>query len=147
MKPPPASSLNALRTMRSTRSVSRREVEFRRIAWSLGVRGYRVCPKLPGRPDMFFPGVRLAVFIHGCYWHRCPECDLNLPKANRDFWKDKFQRNIERDSLADSMLRHAGIRVEVIWEHELTNDPIKRARELASLLQELRGFRSKSQKP
>jgi DNA mismatch endonuclease, patch repair protein len=137
MKSPPASSLNALRTMRATRSVSRRELEFRRLVWSLGVRGYRVGAKLPGKPDMYFPGVRLAVFIHGCYWHRCPKCELQLPKANDEFWREKFARNVERDSWAASQLRQAGIRVETIWEHELMSDSHGRASELVALLHEL----------
>lgn len=138
MKPPPASSLNALRTMRSTRSVSRREVEFRRIVWSLGVRGYRVGPNLPGKPDMYFPGVRLAVFFHGCYWHRCPECDLALPRQNREFWASKFAANAERDARVIELLSVMGIHTETIWEHEAKDNPQDRARQLKARIQTIR---------
>src|SRR5688572_12165989 len=94
---PVASSLNALNTMRATRSVSELERRFRKELWRLGVRGYRLHPRLAGRPDLVFGPLRLAVFVNGCFWHRCPECDLPWPRNNAAFWREKLSRNVERD--------------------------------------------------
>jgi len=52
------------------------------------------------------------VFVNGCFWHRCPKCDLPLPKSNNDFWKAKFTRNVERDRLKGMRLRNLG------WDDE-----------------------------
>ncbi len=67
--------------------------------------------------DIAFPGARLAVFVDGCFWHRCPE-HATEPKANRDFWRAKLDRNVARDREVDRALRNAGWRVVRIWEHE-----------------------------
>lgn len=52
---------------------------------------------LPGNPDFIYPKNKLAVFVQGCFWHRCPRCRLSLPKTNQIFWKKKFEMNVERD--------------------------------------------------
>ena len=78
---------------------------------------------LPGRPDFVYPKTKLAVFLHGCFWHRCPECRFDLPKTNRDFWSRKFARNKERDAVAISELKGLGWDVIVVWEHELKANP------------------------
>ena len=76
------------------------EMILRKKLWSSGLRGYRLHLKeVPGRPDIAFPKRKLAIFVHGCFWHRCPHCNLPLPKSNREFWKNKFQRNIQRDKM------------------------------------------------
>ena len=119
---PAASSENARRTMQANRRVSRRELELRAAVRRAGLRGYRVASKLPGRPDLAFPGVRLAVFVHGCFWHRCPSCALAVPKANREFWTEKFRRNVERDDRAVAELAALGWDSMVVWEHDIRGD-------------------------
>jgi len=57
--------------------------------------------------------------VHGCFWHRCPKCNLDLPKSNVDYWSQKFERNVERDREKETMLRGIGWRVHTIWECEL----------------------------
>lgn len=131
---PVASSLNALRTMRATSSVSGLETRFRRSLWSAGARGYRCHPPLPGRPDIYFPRARLAVFVHGCYWHRCPKCDLLPPVANADFWSAKFAANADRDEAAQRALTKLGLEVVIVWEHDIRVDPTDRAAYLADLV-------------
>ncbi|GAB3826398.1 hypothetical protein GCM10028895_37350 [Pontibacter rugosus] len=75
------------------------ELTLRRALWQAGLRGYRVhWPKAPGKPDICFPGRRLAVFVHGCFWHRCPYCQPSFPKTNLLFWQDKFDKNQARDA-------------------------------------------------
>ena len=129
---PAPSSENARQTMRANRAVSRREVAFRKAAWEMGARGYRVHPRIPGRPDMYFPGLRLAIFIHGCFWHRCPACGLPEPKANAEFWRRKFEENLERDRRAGAELEQLGIEKMTIWEHEVRPSASLRARALAA---------------
>ncbi len=50
------------------------------------------------RPDIAFVGRRVAIFVHGCFWHRCPRCNYPLPKNNPEFWQAKFDRNVTRDA-------------------------------------------------
>lgn len=78
---------------------------------------------LPGNPDFIYPKRRLAVFVHGCFWHRCSRCNLPLPKTHRSFWKSKFERNVERDRLNRKELKHMGWKVIEVWEHEINKDP------------------------
>ncbi len=117
--------------MRANRRVSGAEIRFRRALWASGARGFRRGEQLPGRPDVIFPGVRLAVFVHGCFWHRCPTCDLREPKANAEFWRTKFEANLDRDRLAQAALRSTGWEVWTVWEHELRADTAAAARRLA----------------
>jgi DNA mismatch endonuclease, patch repair protein len=90
---------------------------------------------LPGSPDFVYPRSKLAIFVHGDFWHRCPTCDLPLPKIHAAYWKRKFERNIERDQLVRAELEGMGWRVMVIWEHEVRDDPslvAQRVRQLVS---------------
>ena len=97
------------------------ELKLRRALWKAGIKGYRLNWKhVPGRPDIAFVGKKIAIFVHGCYWHRCPECDLPLPKSNTKFWKEKFDRNIFRDKKKKRELTHLGWNVLEFWECEIT---------------------------
>ena len=78
------------------------------------------------RVDLVFPGPKVAVFVDGCFWHRCPEHG-NIPKANRDWWREKLNRNVARDRDTDAQLAAAGWSVVRIWEHELREDPVAAA--------------------
>ena len=73
---------------------------------------------LPGRPDFVLPKIKLAIFIDGCFWHKCPK-HFKKPKSNIAFWKKKIQDNIERDKLVNKKLRKLGWKVIRLWEHEL----------------------------
>jgi DNA mismatch endonuclease (patch repair protein) len=78
---------------------------------------------LPGRPDFAYRRQKVAVFVHGCFWHHCPECDLPYPKSNRGFWRRKFERNAERDKLVRLELEAMGWEVIEVWEHEVRDGP------------------------
>ena len=96
------------------------ELQVRRLIWALGGR-YRLNRKdLPGKPDIVLAGRRLAIFVHGCFWHG-HDCarGARVPKANRDYWVAKVGRNRTRDGASRSALEAAGWRVEVVWECEL----------------------------
>ena len=93
------------------------EVNFRKALRDAGLRNYLLHPKrVVGRPDVVFPRPRLAVFVHGCFWHRCPSCRLALPNSNREFWKRKFLLNRRRDARKERELKKAGWKVLTVWE-------------------------------
>jgi len=102
------------------------ELTLRKALWRLGYRGYRLHPKnIPGRPDIAFISRRVAVFVMGCFWHRCPKCNYKLPKTNRKFWKQKFDRNVERDKRKQTDLRRLGWKVLFVWECDLNKSPAR----------------------
>ena len=87
--------------------------------------GYRLdWAKAPGRPDIAFPGRKVAIFVNGCYWHRCPHCSPSVPRKNVEFWEAKFRRNVERDKRALAELEELGWLAITIWECELKRDRI-----------------------
>lgn len=122
--PPPASSEAIHRTMVSNRGKNTGpEKILRRALRRRGITGYRMNRKgVPGRPDVTFSEYRLAIFVNGCFWHRCPRCGLPLPKTNRAFWKRKFEMNVERDARKRKELKTAGWQVITIWECEIKSD-------------------------
>jgi DNA mismatch endonuclease (patch repair protein) len=110
------------------------ELIVRRLVWRLGGR-YRLNRQdLPGKPDIVLRGRRLAIFVHGCFWHGhdCPR-GARVPKANRDYWIAKVGRNRVRDAAARQALAAAGWRVETIWECELKDAAALEARMAAWL--------------
>ncbi len=111
------------------------ELTVRRLLTALGVR-YRLHRKdLPGKPDIVMAGRRLAIFVHGCFWHG-HDCarGARVPKANRDYWLGKVGRNRQRDGVSRAALEAAGWRVETIWECEMKDEAALKGR-LEALLQ------------
>ena len=123
---PPASSDAVRRSMQGNkRANTRPELIVRHRLRQAGLTGYRLQWKVPGRPDVAWPGKRVCVFINGCFWHRHPNCPLaSMPKSNVEYWTIKFDRNVERDAANLAALEDAGWRVHVIWECELRKDRI-----------------------
>ena len=75
---------------------------------------------LPGKPDIVLPKYKTVIFVHGCYWHRHQGCNkASTPKTNTEFWENKFQKNIERDTVVQQKLRDLGWKVIVVWTCEL----------------------------
>jgi len=97
------------------------EGKFAAILTRADVRGWKPGHEGFGSPDFVFPGLQLAIFIDGCFWHACPRC-FKLPESNTAFWRAKIQRNVRRDREVDRGLRHRSWTVLRIWEHEL-RDP------------------------
>ena len=99
------------------------ELTFRKALWTNGIRGYRLhWKKVPGRPDIAFPSKKIAIFINGCYWHRCPHCKPHLPKSNIEFWREKFRKNKLRDRKKSIDLEKEGWKVYTIWECQIKNN-------------------------
>lgn len=115
------------------------ELLLRAALGSMGVRGYSLDLKdLPGRPDIAFTRWRLAVLVHGCFWHRCPHCRPALPKRHRAFWKRKFELNAERDERKRRQLEAAGWEVLEFWECEVRRNAGDCARRVKGALLRIR---------
>ncbi len=99
------------------------ELLVRKALWSLGYR-YRIHYKeLPGKPDIALTRLKIAIFVHGCFWHRHKNCiEASKPKTNSEFWENKIRMNIERDKRNISLIKDLGWKVIVVWECELKND-------------------------
>lgn len=100
------------------------EVRLRKALWQAGIRGYRKHhSKLPGEPDIVYGKAKLAIFVHGCYWHQCTKCARNrTPATNREYWSSKFEANMARDLRHETELRVLGYEVIVAWECEIKAD-------------------------
>ena len=73
---------------------------------------------LAGRPDLFVPSLRLAIFVEGCFWHSCPRHG-KVPQTNVDYWIPKLEATVSRDRRVERRLRGQGISVWHVWEHDL----------------------------
>lgn len=119
---PHPSSPAARRTMQANRRRDTApEIQLRRELHRRGLR-YRVdMPVRAGgakaRPDLVFTRARVAVFVDGCFWHRCPEHGLE-PRANSTYWKPKLAANVARDARNNADLAREGWLVVRVWEHE-----------------------------
>ncbi|WP_139652586.1 very short patch repair endonuclease [Raoultibacter phocaeensis] len=122
---PKASSEAVHKSMVSNkRANTKPELLVRKRLRGAGLTGYRLQWKVPGRPDVAWPGKRVALFINGCFWHRCPHCNLPLPKSNIEYWHIKFERNVERDEKNLALLEELGWKVHVVWECQLKKKKI-----------------------
>lgn len=106
----------------------------------VGVKHVRHVKRLPGTPDIVVSSKRLAVFVHGCFWHGCPE-HYRPPQTRREFWLAKVMRTRRRDETAARALRLAGWKVVTVWEHENLKEA---AAGLAKLLRRLPSLGSAS---
>jgi DNA mismatch endonuclease, patch repair protein len=99
------------------------ELAVRRIAHRLGFRFRLHAKNLPGRPDLIFPKHRLALFVHGCFWHRHRGCRFAYrPKTRVRFWDTKFRSNVARDGKNVNQLEIMGWRVLIVWECEAEHE-------------------------
>jgi len=97
------------------------ELKLRSAIWKSGLR-YRVYYVVDGvSVDIVFPSKKIAVFIDGCFWHGCKKC-RNIPKTNKNFWKNKIEKTKIRDKKNDKKLRKKGWHVLHFWEHEINKD-------------------------
>jgi DNA mismatch endonuclease, patch repair protein len=100
--------------------------------WREGVH-YSLRSKLPGKPDIVLSRYKIAIFVDGCFWHRCP-LHGSFPKTNRLFWEKKITRNVARDTEVNSLLASSGWKVIRVWEHEIKRSRKKVVEYILSLL-------------
>lgn len=94
------------------------ERSVRKFLYKNGFR-YRINYHITGKPDIVFPGKRIAVFVNGCFWHRHGCRNSVMPKTNRVFWRKKLSANVSRDKKVEKILKKEGWSVYRIWECEL----------------------------
>lgn len=133
---PPASSPATHKTMKANRAKDTKpELSVRRLLREAGYPGYRLhWKKAPGRPDIAYPGRKVAIFVNGCFWHRCPHCSPPMPKSNEAFWEAKFAANRERDGRKTAELEAAGWTVFTVWECQTRSPTVALRDDLASAL-------------
>ncbi len=116
-----------MRRVRSKNTGPERKV--RSMLFALGLRFRLHSKDLPGTPDIILPKYRIAVLVHGCFWHRHPGCHRStLPSTRTEFWHAKFTRTIARDTEQCEALHAIGWRPVVIWECELRREDELRSR-------------------
>jgi len=82
---------------------------------------HQMHPKIKGSPDIILKNKKIAVFLHGCFFHKCPKCYVE-PKSNKNYWVPKITRNVSRDKKNLKALKLAGFKVLCVWEHEIKKD-------------------------
>lgn len=113
------------------------ELLLRSLLHRAGFR-FRVHAKdLPGKPDIVLPKYKVAIFVHGCFWHRHAGCrNATMPSTRAEFWSEKFRGNVERDARNIAAISDAGWSALTVWECDLKSDP---EAVVASLTTTLRG--------
>jgi DNA mismatch endonuclease, patch repair protein len=114
------------------------EILVRKYIFSKGFRYRKNVRKLPGTPDIVLSKYKTIIFIHGCFWHFHQECkEGRLPKSNVAFWKEKLDKNVERDTKNTALLESMGWKVIVVWECELKTVTLRKIR-LEKVIQEIK---------
>ena len=118
--PIPAKPITSAIMSRIRAKNTKPELLLRKMLRKARIREFKLhYDKVPGRHDICFPKKKLAIFVHGCYWHRCADCKPSLPKTHKKFWREKFKRNIRRDKQKQKALHKIGWSVITIWECQL----------------------------
>lgn len=135
--PPPTDKETRKRMTRQARRDTKPEILLRKALTKRGLRyriDYAPVQGVRSKADVVFPRLRLAIFVHGCFWHGCPE-HARPTKSNTKWWADKIGANRQRDEETTEKLEAAGWRVERVWEHE---PPDEAAERIAALVAEFR---------
>jgi DNA mismatch endonuclease, patch repair protein len=98
------------------------EITVRKFLFSQGFRYRKNDKRLPGKPDIVLPKYKTVIFVHGCFWHGHQNCKKSaLPQTNHEFWKNKIQKNIERDKSKQKELKKLGWKAITIWQCRIKN--------------------------
>lgn len=123
--PPPPTNEHVRKSMKGNkRANTKPELLVRQRLRAAGLVGYRLQWKVAGRPDIAWPGKKVALFVNGCFWHRCPYCQPPMPKSHVEYWQVKFAANVERDERNLAALKEQGWKVHVVWECQLRKKTI-----------------------
>ena len=113
------------------------ELLIRKSLTELGL-NYRLHRRdLPGTPDIVFSKSKLAIFVHGCYWHRHAGCEVGKPNKQVSLeWIERFNGIVKRDVMVKEKFRILNWRVYVAWECNILNNPLKEAQTIARLIED-----------
>ena len=121
---------------------SKAEVLLRHRLWKEGFRYRKHDKRLPGKPDLVFPGAKLIVFVDGDFWHGnawrlrgLPSLEALFP-TRTEWWVNKIQRNMNRDRESDALLTAAGWHVIRVWESDVLKDPAAILSQIATQLRQ-----------
>jgi len=92
---------------------------------------HKMHPRLIGKPDILLTNTNVVVFLHGCFWHKCPKC-YKEPKSRKDYWLPKIDNNVKRDKKYARILKLEGYKVLKLWEHEVKKDFNKALKKIIS---------------
>lgn len=95
----------------------------------------RYQPNVEGNPDFASKRKKIAIFIDGCFWHKCPKC-FRPPKSNKKYWRTKIENNVKKDRKTTIMLLEKGWTVLRLWEHEIFSDRKKCVEKVMKILEE-----------
>ena len=113
------------------------EITLRSLLHKSGLRFRLYEKKLPGRPDIVLPRYKTAIFVNGCFWHRHQGCKYAyMPKTRNEFWKEKFERTVQRDKEKNRALAAERWHVFTAWECELKEAPGKIVERILKFLRE-----------
>jgi DNA mismatch endonuclease (patch repair protein) len=99
------------------------EIRVRKALWKMGYRYRLHYKKLPGKPDIVLINYKIAIFVHGCFWHRHENCiEASRPKTNSEYWETKILKNKERDKKYRKEIKRMGWKIIIIWECKIKND-------------------------
>lgn len=113
------------------------ELTVRKLLSTLGYRYRLHAQKLPGRPDIVFPGRKRAIFVHGCFWHSHGCKKGKVPKSRLDYWEPKLRTNKQRDAAQVRALRSLGWSVLVVWQCQI-GEPEKLQKKLCRFIDDIR---------
>jgi len=114
------------------------EIILRSLLHRSGLRFRLHEKKLPGRPDIVLPRYKTVIFVNGCFWHHHENCKYAyMPKTRALFWKEKFERTVQRDLEKNSALSAEGWHVITVWECELKKSSCKVVEWILKFLWEL----------
>ena len=116
------------------------EEYIRKLLFSRGYRYRKNVSNMPGHPDAWLTKYNVALFVHGCFWHRHPGCKYAYtPKSHIEYWNKKFENNIARDKVVEEQLKVQGIRSLVIWECTVRK-MIRNTTEKENIIAEINNF-------
>ena len=110
------------------------EVKLRKLLFANGFRGYRIHYNLPGKPDIVFVKKKIAIFVDGCFWHKCPVC-FQEPATRKEFWMKKIQSNVKRDEKVNELLKNDEWNVIRFWEHDVRKKPDEIVKKISEILE------------
>jgi len=109
--------------MSHIRSINTKPEEtVRKYLFSKGLRYRKNVKNLPGCPDIVLPKYKTVIFVNGCFWHHHDCKRFKWPSTNENYWRNKINRNVERDAINNEKLRLSGWRILTVWECELKKD-------------------------